>query len=119
MSLKEIIERFALVSGLEMKEISRWLPILMDCKTYFEEHLKDGLSESDMKRAVHACAVYACYRISLISQSADVLSFKVGDVQLTPLPLDENAEKLWLNECENVSDILDICGGFGFRSVTV
>ena len=32
MSLKEIIERFTLVSGLEMKDVSRFMPIIVDCK---------------------------------------------------------------------------------------
>ena len=34
MRFKEIIERFTLVSGLEMKEVSRFLPIIEDCKAF-------------------------------------------------------------------------------------
>ncbi len=119
MSLKEIIERFALVSGLEMQEISRWLPILLDCREYFEEHLRGELTESDSRRAAYACAVYAYYKISLVAQSDEVETFKVGDVSFTPLAKSNNAEKLWLSERESIGDILDISGEFAFRSVSI
>lgn len=119
MSLKEIIERFTLVSGLEMQEVSRWLPIILDCKEFFEEHLRGELSEADSRRAAYACAVYAHYKISLICGSEEVASFKVGDVQFAPLPQADVAEKMWLSERGSIGDILDICGEFAFRSVSI
>ena len=49
MSLKEIIVRFTLVSGLEMKEVSRFLPIIEDCRLFFESRVGE-LCEADMRR---------------------------------------------------------------------
>lgn len=119
MSLKEIIERFALVSGLEMSDVSRFLPIIIDCKDYFDARLKADLSAADLRRAENACAVYAFYRVSLLGRLDELASFKVGDVQMNVEAAGAAAEKLWTAERENVSDIVDIDGGFAFRSVRV
>lgn len=118
MRFKEIIERFTLVSGFEMKDVSRYLPIIADCKALFEERGGE-LSESDLRRAEHACAVYAFYRVSQMGRLDDLRSFKVGDVQMNVEAIGEAARKLWETERENISDILDISGEFAFRSVSV
>lgn len=118
MRIKEIIERFTLVSGFEMKDVSRYLPIIVDCKAYFESLLPE-LNENDLRRAEYACAVYAFYRISQLGRLDDLKSFKVGDVQMNVEAIGEAAKKLWEAERENISDLLDISGGFAFRSVRV
>ena len=118
MRLKEIIERFTLVSGFEMKDVSRCLPVIEDCKAYFESRCGE-LSESDLRRAEHACAVYAFYRISQMGRLDDLGSFKVGDVQMNVEAFGEAAKKLWDAERESISDIVDIGGDFAFRSVRV
>ena len=119
MSLKEIIEYFALVSGLEMEDISRFLPVITDCRDWFEARLKDGLSEADLRRADHACAVYAFYRVSMLGRMDELVSFRVGDVQMNVEAAGAAAEKLWAAERENICDIADIDGGFAFRSVRI
>lgn len=119
MSLKEIIERFALVSGLEMKDVSRFMPIIVDCKEYFEEHMAEVLSDVDLRRAANACAAYAFYRVTLLGRFDELVSFKVGDVQMNSESAGVTAEKLWAAERESVADILDIGGSFAFRSVRV
>lgn len=118
MRLNEIIERFTLVSGFEMKDVSRYLPIIADCKAFFEERISD-LSDGDLRRAEHACAVYAFYRISQLGRLDDLSSFKVGDVQMNIEAVGVAAKALWDAERENISDIVDISGDFAFRSVSV
>ena len=118
MRFKEIIERFTLVSGFEMKDVSRFLPIIEDCKALFESRCGE-LSESDLRRAEHACAVYAFYRVSQMGRLDDLKSFKVGDVQMNVEAIGEAAEKLWLIARENISDLVDISGDFAFRSVRI
>ncbi|WP_407383842.1 hypothetical protein [Ruminococcus sp.] len=118
MRLKEIIERFTLVSGFEMKEVSRFLPIIADCKALFEEQLRDS-DERGLKRAEHACAVYAFYRVSMLGRLDDLSSFKVGDVQMSVEAIGDAAKRLWEAERESISDLIDISGGFAFRSVSV
>lgn len=118
MRLKEIIERFSLVSGFEMKDVSRFLPIIIDCKAYFESRIP-ALSDSDLRRAEHACAVYAFYRVSQMRRMDDLRSFKVGDVQMNIEAIGEAAKQLWDTERENISDIVELGGSFAFRSVRV
>ncbi len=118
MSLKGIIDRFTLVSGLEMKDVSRYLPIIKDCCLYFEEHLRRDLSEADIRRAEHACAVYAFYKISMMGGTEALSMFRVGDVQMQIESPGAYAEKLWAQECEAIADIADI-GGCVFRGVRV
>ena len=119
MSLKEIIDRFTLVSGLEMKDVSRFLPIIADCKAFFEERMSEELSDADRRRMIHACAVYAFYRVSLMGKLDDLVSFKVGDVQMNVEQVGAAAQKLWETERENIADLIDFGGGFAFRSVRV
>ncbi|WP_405340830.1 hypothetical protein [Ruminococcus sp.] len=118
MRFKEIIERFTLVSGFEMKDVSRFLPIIEDCKALFESRCSE-LSVSDLRRAEHACAVYAFYRVSQMGRLDDLKSFKVGDVQMDMEAIGQAAQKLWEAEQTDISDIIDFGGDFAFRSVRV
>ena len=77
------------------------------------------LTPAEHRRAVHACAVYAYYRISRLGRDVGVGSFKAGDVQLV---MDESgavAEKLWQEEKTAVADIVAIDDGFSFRAVRI
>ena len=119
MRLNEIIDRFSLVSGLERKEISRLLPVIIDCKELFEERIIRELTRSEERRAVHACAVYAYYRTSLISGGDAVSSFKAGDVQLETNADKTAARSLWEEEKAAVADIVALDDGFSFKAVRV
>ncbi len=120
MSLNEIIERFTLVSGYERKEISRYLPIIIECKEYFEERISRELTGPEHRRVVHACAVYAYLRISRLGRDTGVSSFKAGDVQLI---MDDDggtsAEKLWEDEKASIAGIVAIDDDFSFRAVRI
>ena len=122
MNLNDIIERFTLVSGLTMNETSRYLPLLTDCKAYFEEHLRGELSGSQQKRAAHACAVYAYYRVCLLVRDGGFETFKAGDVQINPAKAAETceaAQRMWDAERGMIADIVCFDDGFAFRSVCV
>ena len=118
MSLNEIIERFTLVSGYERKEISRFLPIIIDCREFFEERVGGELTGSQRRRIIHACAVYAYYRISRLGNDTGVDSFKAGDVQIT-MNHGEAASKLWEEEKAAIADIVRIDDGYFFRAVRI
>ena len=119
MSLNEIIERFTLVSGYERKEISRFLPIIIDCKEYFESRISRELSRVDQRRAVHACAVYAYYRISRLGLETGIANFKAGDVQIVTDDNPGTASALWEEEKAAVADIVDVDDSFSFKAVSV
>ena len=118
MSLNEIIERFALVSGYERREISRYLPIIMECRDLFLERIEGELTQTQRRRVIHACAVYAYYRVSRLGQDG-VSSFKAGDVQIVTEDGGASAEKLWEEEKALIADIVALDDGFSFRAVTV
>ncbi|MDO4748422.1 MAG: hypothetical protein Q4A12_04505 [Eubacteriales bacterium] len=110
MSLKDVIDRFALVSGLEQEEISKWFFLILDCIQYFESKTKNkSLSESDKKRLSYACAVYAYYKYSLTQSIATAYNFKAGDVEITQSSsMIESAVNLWQQQKQEISDIVDL-----------
>ena len=108
MSLKDVIDRFALVSELSQEEISRWIFLILDCIKYFESICNiDALKESDKKRLSYACAVFAYYKYSLCKSEA-VHSFKAGDIQISESSsLIEKTSSLWQLQKNEISDIVD------------
>ena len=119
MSLNEIIDRYLLVSGCERKDISRVLPVIIDCMAYFEERIRRELTVSERRRAVHACAVYAYYRTFRIFADAGISSFKAGDVQLETDANDDSLKKLWEEEKAAVADIVALDDDFSFKAVRI
>lgn len=109
MSLKDVLNRFALVSSLEQEEISKWIFVVVDCIKYFESRVNtDMLSESDKIRLSHACAVYAYYKYSLMNYASGVQRFKAGDVEVTSAEnISDNAHKMWQCEKKEIADIFD------------
>ena len=122
MNLNEIIERFTLVSGLKMNEVSRYLPLIADCRELFLERASGELSEARQRRLAHACAVYAYYRVCLLLRDGGLESFKAGDVQMNTAKFAElcdGAQRMWEEERTVISDIVSFDEGFAFRSVSV
>lgn len=119
MSLKDVLDRFALVSGLEQEEISKWVFIILDCIKYFEKNLrKEDLTHDEKNRLSYACATFAYYKYSLC-KSAHAHSIKAGDVQISESSdMIENASQLWQIQKDEVSDLVDF-GFSGFMRVSV
>lgn len=121
MSLNELIKRFLLVSGLQKKDVSLYLPVLIDAKTLFEEKAGETtLSEADRRRLTHACAVYAFYKVSLYDNADALTSFKAGDVSFSVESLRKRASALWEKESAEISDLIRFPDtGFSFMGVRV
>lgn len=119
MSLNDVIKRFTLVSGMEMTETSRYMPLILDCYAYFLQRITGELNESDQRRLAHACAVYAYYKMCLIPQDGGIASLKAGDLSITAGDRLSGAQRLWDEERAAVSDLIDLGGGYAFRSVSV
>ncbi len=109
MSLKDVIDRFALVSGLEQETISKWLFVITDCINYFEVRLAGRtLTDVDRKRVVHACAVYAYYKYSLMVFANSTSKFKAGDIEITQSESAmESAHTMWQSEKSEIADLVD------------
>ena len=122
MNLNDVIERFTMVSGLKMSEVSRFLPLIADCKALFEERAQEGLSGAQIKRLAHACAVYAYYRVCLLIRDGGLESFKAGDVQIATGKLADicaSAQRMWEEERAVIADIARFDDCFAFRSVSL
>lgn len=119
MSIKEVIDRFALVSGLEQEEISKWIFVIVDCIKYFESKTNvSALQDFERTRLVHACAVYAYYKYSLFKLISSTSKFKAGDVEITQSEsIADRAHIMWQQEKVEIADIIDF-DGFCFKRVS-
>lgn len=121
MSLNELIKRFLLVSGFEKKDVSLYLPVLIDAKTLFEEKTKErSLSDAERRRLTQACAVYAFYKVSLYHNADALTSFKAGDVSFSMESLRQRASDLWEKERAAIGDLARFSDdSFSFMGVRV
>ncbi len=120
MSLKDVLDRFALVSGLEQEEISKWIFIIVDCIKYFESKLKNkDLDKAQSKRLAYACAVYAYYKYALANSANTAYSLKAGDVEITKASdMIESASLMWQNQKQEIADLVSF-DDFCFTRVSV
>lgn len=119
MSIKEVIDRFALVSSLEQEEISKWIYVIVDCIKYFESKVNvDTLPDYKYTRLVHACAVYAYYKYSLYNLINSTSKFKAGDIEITQSEsITDKAHIMWQQEKIEIADIIDF-DDFCFKRVS-
>ena len=107
MSLKDVLNRFTLVSGFERDRVSHYLPIILDCIRIFQEKIQhNNFSETDMLRLTHACAVFAYYKVSLCMGSEAFTSFKAGDVEFDVENIKQSALSIWQSEKAQIADLL-------------
>ncbi len=122
MRLNETINRFALVSGLEPEEVSKWTVLCCDASKEVERMVPRGvtLSEEDTIRLSRGAGIYAYYKYCMYAYVTKVKAFTAGNVSVT-ISQDEveHAEKLWKAERESLCDILGEESGFCFRGVRV
>ncbi len=118
MSLKDVVDRFALVSNLEQEEISKWFFVILDCIKYFESKVNmNTLTQTQYRRIAHACAVYAYYKYTLFNFAASSQKFKAGDVEITQSEsITDKAHIMWQQEKKEIADIIDF-DGFCFTRV--
>lgn len=109
MSLKNVIDRFALVSGVNQNEISQWIFLIADCIKYFESMLKGKtVDDTALARLNYACAVYAYYKYSMLSSTMSAQKFKAGDVEISTCESAiDRATVLWQNAKSEIADIID------------
>ena len=120
MKLSDVIERFALISGLEGEELSRWHPLCVDAMTQVHsmataEALSDAMSS---RRLSNLAGVLAYYRYVLYTRE-NVKDFGAGSVSITFGEDDlKAAEKMWETEKGLLSEFL-LPSDFCFQRVRV
>lgn len=110
MSLKNVTDRFLMLSGLGEEDLKRWQPLCCDSLDYIVRKLKTGeISKENVCRISSAAAALAYYSYCLTrSSSGDAKRFKAGDIEIEQdySQTAESAKNLWLNEKEKISDLL-------------
>ncbi len=122
MRLNEVINRFALVSGLEPCEVSKWIPVCIDAMNELKGKLiPNALDSEENILRISACAgVLAYYRYCLYRSGSEAKSFTAGAVSVTMSEFDtEKARKLWEFERKAVEDLLVSDEDFCFKRVSV
>lgn len=120
MSLKNVTDRFLMLSGLEEKDLHRWTPLCHDSLEYIESRLTDrNVSKENVCRISSAAAALAYYSYCLTqSVSSEFKRFKAGDIEIEQdyTQYTEAAKALWQSEKEKISDLLKT-DGFCFRRI--
>lgn len=122
MRLNLILDRFALISGLEPEAVSRWTPLCIDAKAEIERRCKSNkkADEETEIRLSNCAAALAFYKYSLYAPEAQVENFTAGNlsVKLSAKEKDR-ARELWVSEEKGAEDILDTEQDFSFLGVVV
>lgn len=114
-----VLKRFELVSGYDRGQVSRYALMILDCIDTFCARLPDNAEYDDTgeRRLIHACAVYAYYRVSQCCEDERVTGFKAGDVQYTLSAERSSAERMWQTEKCEIADLVDFDGDMAFKGV--
>ncbi|MEE0762282.1 MAG: hypothetical protein UIM27_04825 [Acutalibacteraceae bacterium] len=122
MSLKNVTDRFLMLSGLGESDLKRWTPLCRDSLEYIESRLKNkDNSNENVCRISSAAAALAYYSYCLTTgTSGDPKRFKAGDIEIEQdySQLTESAKSLWLCEKEKISDLLKEEGFYFGRIIT-
>lgn len=120
MSLKNVTDRFLMLSGLGENDLQRWQPLCHDSLEYIESRLADkNVSKENVCRISSAAAALAYYSYCLTQSTiAEPKRFKSGDIEIEQdyAQYIEAAKALWLSEKEKISDLLKE-EGFCFRRI--
>lgn len=110
MSLKNVTDRFLMLSGLDENDLQRWQTLCHDSLEYIESKLKDNRdSKENVCRISSAAAALAYYSYCLAQgTSIEPKRFKAGDIEIEQdfSGSLESAKALWLSEKEKISDLL-------------
>ncbi|MBQ9742440.1 MAG: hypothetical protein IJV88_02040 [Ruminococcus sp.] len=120
MRLNQVIDRFALVSGLCGEELSRWTPLCVDAMNQVSKMLRPNMtpSEADSLRLSAFAGVLAYYKYTLYSRGG-IKAFTAGSLSITEEDdKSRRAKLLWEAERESVADLI-APEGFFFGRVRV
>lgn len=109
MNLTDVLDRFMLITSLDIEEASRWTWVCRDAMHLLEKSLKENADASEYgQRLSCAAAALAAYKLALYRECGDgVSSFKAGDISINRQSQTETAYKLWQKEKEDIGFLLN------------
>ena len=110
MDLQEILEKFALISGLTLEEVSPFIPILEEAKQEIESKVLEEVDKNAESRRLNAAAAafgfykYVLYKVS----GSGMESFTAGDISIRQnnSHIINMAKCIWDEARREASDIL-------------
>jgi len=120
--LNLVIDRFALISGLEPEEVSRWTPLCADAVVQIEGMKRSKVKDDEktIRRLSFCAAALAYYKYTLFTKEAAVSSFSAGNLSVgISVTERERAKQLWEEELRGASDLLEAQSDFCFLGVRV
>ncbi|MDO5123549.1 MAG: hypothetical protein Q4D44_02650 [Eubacteriales bacterium] len=119
MKLNHVIDRFALISGIQGEELSKWIPVCIDALEEIRgmatsQALSD---EASCRRLSSLAGAYAYYKFTLFSGENEK-SVSTGSLSITRFSeARDRARELFEREKAGVRDLIENSGDFCFRSV--
>jgi len=115
LNIEHVTERFALLSGIDSEELSRWGTLIQDACAFVQAHcLAENPDEAQTTRLE---ALAAAYTLRLYNRCAGegITQFAAGDVRLTS-SAGTGAAGLWEELLRDNADLIHT-GGFLFGRV--
>lgn len=110
MNLQETLERFAIIAGLSMDDISPWIPICEDAYDEIKRNLREETDEDENSRRLNvAAAALAFYRYVLYESSGNrAESFSAGELRIKANAQSavKMAYSVWKDARNAVADLL-------------
>ena len=107
MNIANVMERFALLCGIEKSEAASWRTIIDDAGEYINRRLLiENPDASQQKRIELLTAAYA-YKTYCKCNENNVSAFTAGEVHITsPQRKSDTAETLWQRLCAESRDLI-------------
>ncbi len=121
MKLNYVIDRFALISGVDGEELSNWIPVCMEAMEEVElMATKEALnSELSQKRLSGLAGILAYYKYTLYA-GENIKSITAGTVSITNFQEARvRAQELFEREKSQISELLDTSKEFCFKRVSI
>ncbi len=121
MKLSYVIDRFALISGVEGEELSKWTPVCVESMDEVKAMANaEALSqESSSKRLSALAGVLAYYKYTLYA-GENIKSITAGTVSITNFQEARvRAKELFEREKTELASLLDCSKDFCFTRVSV
>ncbi len=121
MGTNQICERFALLTGIDEDELSRWMPLIYDAQEYVTSLLKENVDVQHHKVLTSAVGTYAYYKWCILCSGGNESTFKAGDLSISDSSSSgsvENAELLWKESLKEIAPYVK-SEDFFFKGVVV
>lgn len=108
MNIANVTERFALLSGVENKELGKWRTLIDDACAFVEEHAIVTDPDKKQTRRMELLSAAYAFRLYEMCSEDKITSFTAGDVKITSSAAGKSkSERIWNELCSQSGDIIN------------